>query len=154
MGGGPNSLRQPEQKKMNTFSFNVANQDSWFDEVVDTLEAAGFEEVDPSAGEERKFVGFCESPAQYAQAAGDGVEVFGFSGGRYSLIDYIEAMVDAAPAAGELVVSTWAAAAAFEDSLEPGRTYRQLAIEDPFERRIRLKKRAMERKLNQLRRRG
>lgn len=57
----------------------------------------------------REFLGFCETPSEYAQAAAEGREVFGFTGGQFSLIDIIQACLDVVedPA---LTISTWTAA--------------------------------------------
>lgn len=62
----------------------------------------------------RQFLGFCETPESYARAAAEGHEIFGFTGGEFSLIDIISACVDAAQKPN-LVISTWTAAKAEMD---------------------------------------
>lgn len=72
---------------------------------------------------ERHFLGFRESVDAWAPALSDGVEVFGFTSGGFSLIDILAALIRHMNGP-RMVVSTWTAAGAemqhVHDFLESG----------------------------------
>jgi hypothetical protein len=59
----------------------------------------------------RRFLGFCERVEDYAAAATEDCEVFGFTSGEFSLIDAISAIAKAMKSPS-IVLSTWTAAQA------------------------------------------
>lgn len=63
---------------------------------------------------QREFLGFCNDARKYVDHAIAGQDVFGFIGGRFSLIDAIDACVQRVPDC-KLTVSTWTAARADMD---------------------------------------
>lgn len=60
---------------------------------------------------ERRFLGFCEKVEDYAAAATEDCEVFGFTSGQFSLIDALSAIARQMRSP-RVVLSTWTAAQA------------------------------------------
>lgn len=66
---------------------------------------------------QREFIGWCDNVEGYARGCEPGVEVIGFTTGKFSLIDVIRCVVGRIGGGG-IVISTWTAAQAEMDHVD------------------------------------